>query len=68
LFVDRINRHRFKKRLTVKEKSRMEMEREMISILKREMEEPRLTTSVREALEAEAALAAKHPVARLAGA
>jgi len=52
----------------VKEKSRMEMEREMISILKREMEEPRLTTSVREALEAEAALAAKHPVARLAGA
>jgi len=38
----------------------------MISRLKREMEEPRLAASVREALEAEGSLAAKHPVARLA--
>ena len=47
--------------------SRMEMAREMISRLRIEMEKPRLTASVRKALEAEAALAAKHPVVHPAG-
>jgi hypothetical protein len=48
----------------VKKTSRIEMEREFVASLKREMERPRLTESVRNALEAEAALAAKHPVVR----
>jgi hypothetical protein len=40
----------------MKKKSRIEMAREIISRVKREMEKPRLTESVRNALEAEAAL------------
>jgi hypothetical protein len=41
----------------VKKKSRIEMDKEIIASVKREMEKPRLAESVRNALEAEAELA-----------
>jgi hypothetical protein len=50
----------------VNEKSRMDLEREIVDSVKREMEKPRMTASVRNALEAEAALALKHPAVRSA--
>jgi hypothetical protein len=43
----------------VKQKSRIEINREILSRLKREMNQPRLAASVRESREAEAALAAR---------
>lgn len=43
----------------MKKKSQNEIDREIIASVKREMERPRLTASVRDALEAEAALAAE---------
>jgi hypothetical protein len=43
----------------VKKKSSSEKDREILSSVKREMQEPRQTTSVREALAFEAAPAAK---------
>jgi hypothetical protein len=43
----------------MKKKSRLEIDREILSSVKREMEMPRLTESVRNALEAEAALAVR---------
>lgn len=43
----------------MKKKSSTEKDREILSSVKREMQEPRQTTSVREALAFEAALAAK---------
>jgi hypothetical protein len=52
------------RRLTLKTRRGTEAGDERVSSLKREMEQPRLTASVREALEEEAALKAKHPVAR----
>jgi hypothetical protein len=47
-----------KEGLTVKKKSRMEIAKDIISRVKKEMEQPRLAESVRSALEAEAALTA----------
>jgi hypothetical protein len=49
---------------TVKTKSRIEQDREILSSLKREMQEPRLTASVRDSQEAEAAQAAKARAAK----
>jgi hypothetical protein len=46
----------------MKTKSPTEKGRELLSSVKREMKRPRLTESVRNALEAEAALAAREPV------
>jgi hypothetical protein len=43
----------------VKKKRQMKIDREILSSVKKEMDRPRLTTSVRNALEAAAALAAK---------
>jgi hypothetical protein len=43
----------------VKEKSRIERDREILSSVKREMERPRLAASVRDSREAEAAPAAR---------
>jgi len=48
----------------LKKKSRIEMAREIIANLKREMAKPRLTASVRAALESEPGLAAEEPIAR----
>ena len=42
----------------MKKKSRTEREKEILSSLKREMQQPRLAASVRDSREAEAALAA----------
>lgn len=48
----------------MKKKSRSEMDREILSSVKKEMEKPRLTTSVRESLETRFAQSAKGLVAR----
>jgi vacuolar-type H+-ATPase subunit E/Vma4 len=48
-----------KEKLPMKRKSRIEIDREIIASVKLEMERPRLTASVRDALEAEAELAAQ---------
>jgi hypothetical protein len=50
----------------VKKKSRIEMDKEIIASVKREMERPRLTESVRMALETEAVLTAEALAARSA--
>ena len=51
-------------RETVKQLSRIELWRETLARVKREMEQPRLAESVRNAMEAEAALADKHLAAQ----
>lgn len=48
-----------KEMLLVKKKSQIEIDREILASVKREMNRPRLTASVRDALEAQAALAAE---------
>ena len=50
----------------MKEKSQLDSDRKILSSVKREMAMPRLAASVRNALEAEAALATKGLVARSA--
>jgi hypothetical protein len=50
----------------MKEKSQLDSDRKILSSVKIEMARPRLTASVRDALEAEAALAARGLVARTA--
>jgi hypothetical protein len=45
----------------MKKKDRIEIEREIVSRVKREMDKPRLTESVRSGFSAEAALAMKKP-------
>jgi hypothetical protein len=52
----------------MKEKSQLDSDREIISSVKREMAMPRLTASVRDALEAEAALTAQELAAHSASA
>ena len=47
----------------MKEKSQFDSDRKILSSVKIEMARPRLTASVRDALEAEAALAAKGSIA-----
>ena len=47
----------------MKTKRRIDMDRAIVASVKREMEKPRMTESVRKALEAEAALALRWPVA-----
>ena len=47
----------------MKAKSQLDSDKKILSSVKREMAKPRLTASVRDALEAEAALAAKGLVA-----
>jgi len=47
----------------VKKKSRTEADKAIVASVKSEMEKPRMTESVRKALEAEAALAVRWPVA-----
>jgi hypothetical protein len=47
----------------MKKKSQIEIEREIISRVKREMDQPRLTESVRSGFSAQAALAVKKPAA-----
>ena len=47
----------------MKKKSRSEMDREILSSVKKEMEKPRLTMSVRDSLEAQLAQRPKRPVA-----
>jgi hypothetical protein len=49
----------FKEGLLMKKKSRIEIAREIISRVKREMDKPRLTESVRRGFSAEAAPSAK---------
>jgi hypothetical protein len=50
----------------VKKKSRMEMDREILSSVKKEMARPRLAASVRDDREAEAALSVKERLAHAA--
>jgi hypothetical protein len=50
----------------MKEKSRIEIERQIVSRVKREMDKPRLTESVRNGFSAQAAPAVKKPAARFA--
>ena len=50
----------------MKEKSQLDSDRKILSSVKREMAMPRLAASVRDAQEAEAALAARGHVARTA--
>jgi hypothetical protein len=45
----------------MKKKSRVELEREIVSRVKKEMDQPRLTASVRRGFSAQAALALKKP-------
>ena len=47
----------------MKEKGQLDSDRKILSSVKIEMARPRLTASVRDALEADAALAAKGPIA-----
>lgn len=48
---------------TVKKMSRSEMDREILSRVKKEMDRPRLAASVRDSLDVQPALHAKGPVA-----
>jgi hypothetical protein len=48
----------------MKKKSRIEIERKIVSRVKREMDQPRLTESVRNGFSDQAALTAEKPVAR----
>jgi hypothetical protein len=50
----------------MKKKSRIENERKIISRVEREMDQPRLTESVRNGSSAQAALAVEKPAARSA--
>ena len=50
----------------MKKKSRIEIAREIISRVKREMDQPRLTESVRNGLRARSALAVEKPAPRSA--
>jgi hypothetical protein len=50
----------------MKEKSRIEIEREIVSRIKREMDQPRLAESVRNGLRARSALAVEKPAPRSA--
>ena len=50
----------------MKKKSRIEIAREIISRVKREMDQPRLTESVRNGFSAQAAPAVEKPAARSA--
>jgi hypothetical protein len=50
----------------MKEKSQLDSDRKILSSVKREMALPRLTASVRKALEAEALLASRGLIARTA--
>jgi hypothetical protein len=50
----------------MKKKSRIEIERKIVSRVKREMDKPRLTESVRNGFSAQAAPAVEKPAARSA--
>jgi hypothetical protein len=50
----------------MKEKSRIEIERQIVSRVKREMDKPRLTESVRNGFSAKAAPTAEKPATRSA--
>ena len=50
----------------MKEKSRIEIERQIVSRVKREMDKPRLTESVRNGFSTQAAAATEKPAARSA--
>jgi hypothetical protein len=50
----------------MKKKSRIENERKIVSCVRREMDQPRLTESVRKGFSAQAALSAEKPAARSA--
>jgi hypothetical protein len=50
----------------MKEKSRIEIERKIVSRIKREMDQPRLTESVRNGLRARSAPAVEKPAPRSA--
>ena len=50
----------------MKKKSRIEIERKIVSRVKREMERPRLTESVRNGFSVQEAVAVKKPAARSA--
>jgi hypothetical protein len=50
----------------MKKKSRIEIERKIVSRVKREMDEPRLTESVRNGFSAQSAPAIEKPAARSA--
>lgn len=51
----------------MKKKSRIEIERKIVSRVKKEMDQPRLTESVRNGLSAQAAPADEKPTAHSAG-
>jgi hypothetical protein len=59
-----IHRSSFKKGRIMKKKSRIEIERSIVSRVKKEMDEPRLTESVRNGLSVRAAPVAVKPVSR----
>jgi hypothetical protein len=61
-----ITAHRSKKGRFMKKKSRIEIAREIVSYVRREMDKPRLTESVRNGFSAQAAPAVENPVARSA--
>jgi hypothetical protein len=50
----------------MKKKSRIQIEEKIVSRVKREMDQPRLTESVRNGFSAQAALAVEKPAARSA--
>jgi hypothetical protein len=52
----------------MKKKSRIEIERKIVSRVKKEMDKPRLTASVRNGFSAQAAPAADKPATQSAGA
>jgi hypothetical protein len=54
--------HRSRKGFTMKKKSRIELAREIIARVKREMDKPRLTASVRDGNSGRAAAGVKWPV------
>jgi hypothetical protein len=56
----------FKEGLLMKKKSRIEIARDIVSSVKREMDKPRLTESVRKGFSAQAAPSAEKPNARSA--
>ena len=58
--------HGSKKGRLMKKKSRIEIEREIFSRVKREMDQPRLTESVRNGFSAQAAPTAEKPATRSA--
>jgi hypothetical protein len=58
--------HRSKKGCLMKKKNRIETERKIVSSVKREMNQPRLTESVRNGFSVQAAPAVEKPAARSA--